>query len=223
MMLVVKEYTMTLSQILFHQQTLFAIFFYCISVVAAIFLFAFVQEKSNNPFTDYCWDKIGLPLIKTLLIIGFIYLVYPINFGFISAPSFNELLSSGDRRSSFLINIIFLLTFFFPLVPVIGKWEGLIIPLQGILASMIVFSWLCQELGIENYRLFPDIKTLGFIMIISIMTHWLAKYIAEHFGDYFDKMLHREGFKALLFKGVVLIMQSPVVFIFGIFLGDQII
>lgn len=214
---------MTLSQIIFHQQTFFAIFFYCTSVIAAIFLFAFIQEKSNNPFTDCCWDKIGLPLIKTFLIIGFIYLIYPINFGISSAPSFNELLSAGDRRSNFLINMIFLLTFFFPLIPVIGKWDELIIPLQGILASMIVFSWLCQKSGIADYHLFPDFKILAFIIIISIITHWLARYISEHFGDHFDKMLHREGFKVLLFKGVILIMQSPVIFVFGIFLGDQII
>ena len=212
---------MTLSQIFFHQQTVFAIFIYCISVIIAMFAFAFIQEKSNNEFTDYCWDKVGLPLIKTFLIISFIYLIYPINFGIVTAPSFNELLNAGDMRSSFLINMIFLLTFFFPLIPVIGKWEELIIPLQGILASMIIFSWLCQNLELENYNLFPDFKTISFIVIVSIITHWLAKYFAEHFGDYFDKMFHREGFKELIFKGVVLIMQSPVIFIFGIYLGKQ--
>lgn len=118
--------------------------------------------------------------------------------------------------------MIFLLTFFFPLLPVIRKWEELIIPLQGILASMIIFSWLCQESGIENYSLFPNFKTLGFILIISLITHWLAKYFAEHFGEYFDKLYDREGFQILIFKAVVLIMQSPVIFIFGIYLGKQI-
>ncbi len=213
---------MTLSQILSHQQTVFAIFIYCICVVIAIPAFAFIHEKLDNTFLQYCWDKIGMPLIRALLIIGFILLIYPINFGIASAPSINELLAVDDMRSSYLINMIFLLTFFFPLLPVIGRWDELIIPSQGILCSMIIFSWLCQGLKIENYSLFPDLKALGFIILISFITHWLAEYISEHTGDYFDKLFHREGFKVLVFKAVVLIMQSPVIFIFGIYLGKQI-
>lgn len=213
---------MTISQIITHQQTVFALFIYSISVLIAMPMFVLIHEKLNNTFVQFCWDKIGMPLVRAFLIIGFILLVYPINFGLDSAPSINELFSIDEMRSSFLINMIFLLTFFFPLLPVIRKWEELIIPLQGILASMIIFSWLCQESGIENYSLFPNFKTLGFILIISLITHWLAKYFAEHFGEYFDKLYDREGFQILIFKAVVLIMQSPVIFIFGIYLGKQI-
>jgi hypothetical protein len=212
---------MTLSQIVSHQQTVFALFIYSISVIIVIPVFAFVHEKLNNTFLQYCWDKIGMPLIRTFLIIGFILLIYPINFGIVSAPSINDLLAVDDMRSNYLINMIFLLTFFFPAIPVIGKWDELTIPLQGILCSMIIFSWLCQGLNIEKYSLFPNFKTVALIIIISFITHWLAEYISEHTGDYFDKMFEREGFKVLIFKAVVLIMQSPVIFIFGIYLGKQ--
>jgi hypothetical protein len=214
---------MTLSQIFFHQQTIFAIFIYCISVIIAIPSFVFIHERLNHTFLQFCWDKIGMPLVRTFLIIGFILLIYPINFGIESAPSINKLLSIGDMRSSFLINIIFLLTFFFPFIPVIKKWEELIIPLQGILASMIIFSWLCQGLNLESYHLLPDFKTISFIIIISLITHWLAIFFSSHTGKYFDKLYHREGFQVLIFKAVVLIMQSPVIFIFGRYLGKQII
>lgn len=212
---------MTLSQILFHQQTIFALFVYFISVIVAIFLFAFVHLKSNHPILSYCWDKIGMPFIKTVLILVFIFLVFPINFGIEDAPSISGLLSLDDKRSNFLLNIIFLLTFFFPLIPVIGKWEELVIPLQGILASMIIFSWLCHSLNIETYALFPDSKTLLIIFIISFITHKLAAQLSVSLGDYFDKLYHREGFHELIFKGIVLIMQSPVIFIFGLYLGKQ--
>jgi hypothetical protein len=212
---------MTLSQILFHQQTIFAIFIYCVSVVIALFVFSFLHIKSNNIFTRSIWEIIGLPLMMAFLMIGFIFLAYPINFGIEQAPSISELLNIDDKRSNFLINMVFLLTFFFPLIPVIGKWEELIIPLQGILASIIIFSWLCQGLGIKRYSLFPDFKTIFFIIIISIITHWIAKYFSAHLGGYLDKLYHREGFQILIFKAVILIMQSPVIFIFGIHLGKQ--
>lgn len=213
---------MTLSQILLHQQTVFAIVFYCVSVILAIMIFASLQQKINNSFSLFCWDKIALPFIKTLLIIGFVLLVYPINYGIESAPSITELLNTDSTRSNFLLNIIFLLTFFYPLLPIIGKWEEFIIPLQGIFASMIIFIWLCSGTGIENYSLFPDFKTIIIILLISFITHWLARYFSVHFGEYLDKLYNREGFQILIFKAIVLIMQSPVVFIYGLYLGKQI-
>jgi hypothetical protein len=104
---------------------------------------------------------------------------------------------------------------------VVGKWEEFIIPLQGILASMIIFTWLCKSLNIETYTLFPDIKTITFIFIISFFTHKLAIYAAEHIGTYLDELYDREGFKIFVFRGIILIMQSPVIFIFGLYLGKQ--
>ena len=212
---------MTLSQVFFHQQTIFALFVYFISVIVAMALFSFVHIKSNHPILGYGWDKIGLPFIKTVLILTFILLVFPINFGIDSAQPISELLALNDKRSTFLLNMIFLLTFFFPLLPVIGKWEQLIIPLQGILASMIIFSWLCTSLNIEKYTLFPGGKTLLLILIISFITYKVAAYISVNLGNYLDALFHREGFQEFVFKGVVLIMQSPVIFIFCHSLGTQ--
>ncbi|MCG8379065.1 MAG: hypothetical protein MI865_06280 [Proteobacteria bacterium] len=195
---------------------------YCVCIAIALPIFFFIHEKLDNKALQYFWDKIGMPLLRVLLIIGFILMVYPVNFGLVTAPPLTDLFSVDDMRSSFLINLVFFLTFFFPMIPLIGKWEELLIPLQGILCSMIIFSWLCQELSIQDYLLFPDIRTLGLIVIISLITHCLAEYFSEHTGDYLDNLYHREGFKELVFKGVVLIMQSPVIFIFGLFLGKQI-
>ena len=214
---------MTLTQSIFHQHTLFALFAYGLSIVIVLPIFVFIHDKLDNHVLQFCWDKIGMPLVRAFLIVGFILLIYPTNFGLDSAPSITALLSVDDKRSSFLINMIFLLTFFFPLIPLLGKLDELIIPLQGILCSMIIFSWLCQGLKIEHYSLLPDFKVFALIILMSVATHWLAKFISEHMGDYLDKLFHREGFKTLSFKAVVLIMQSPVIFIFGIYLGKQIL
>ncbi len=212
---------MTLTQSIFHQHTLFALFVYGLSIVIVLPVFVFIHDKLDNNFLQFCWDKIGTPLIRAFLIIGFIVLIYPINFGLDSAPSINELLSVDDKRSSFLINMIFLLTFLFPFIPFLGKSDELTIPLQGVLCSMIIFRWLCQGLNIENYSLLPDFKVFSLIILISVTTHWLAKHVSEFTGDYLDKFFHREGFKTLTFNAVVLIMQSPVIFIFGSYLGKQ--
>ena len=130
---------MTLSQILTHHQTIFSLFFYCVGVVVVIPVFAFIHDRLENRTLQFIWDRIGTPLLRTFLIIAFILLVYPLNFGMETAPKINVLLNVDKIRIDYLINIIFLLTFLFPLIPVIGKWDELIIPLQGIIASMILF------------------------------------------------------------------------------------
>ncbi|MFT5396065.1 MAG: hypothetical protein ACI85N_001261 [Gammaproteobacteria bacterium] len=212
---------MTLTQSIFHHHTLFALSVYGLSIVIVLPIFVYIHNKLDNNFLQLCWEKIGIPLIRAFLIIGFILLIYPINFGLDAAPSINDLLSVDDKRSSFLINMIFLLTFLFPLIPLLGKLDEFTIPLQGILCSMIIFNWLCQGLEIQGYSLFPDFKILVLIILMSIATHWLAKHVSEYTGYYLDKLFHREGFKTLSFKAVILIMQCPVIFIFGISLGKQ--
>jgi hypothetical protein len=212
---------MTLTQSIFHHHTLFALSVYGLSIVIVLPIFVYIHNKLDNNFLQLCWEKISIPLIRAFLIIGFILLIYPINFGLDAAPSINDLLSVDDKRSSFLINMIFLLTFLFPLIPLLGKLDEFTIPLQGILCSMIIFNWLCQGLEIQGYSLFPDFKILVLIILMSIATHWLAKHVSEYTGYYLDKLFHREGFKTLSFKAVILIMQCPVIFIFGISLGKQ--
>ncbi len=76
-------------------------------------------------------------------------------------------------------------------------------------------------MNMKTYSLFPDGKTLLIIFIISFITHKLAAQLSIILGDYFDKLYQLEGFHELTFKGVVLIMQSPVIFIFGLYLGKQ--
>ena len=177
---------MTLSQILLHHQTVFALFLYCLCVILSIPLFEWIHDRLDNYALQFFWDKIGAPLLRTFLIIVFIVLIYPINFGLESAPAISELFNSDNTRIDFLINMIFMLTFLFPLIPVIGKWEEFIIPLQGMLASMILFKWLCQTLNIEHYSIFPEASIFIPIIIISLITHYLAAHLSEYIGQRLD-------------------------------------
>ncbi len=212
---------MPLNQILTHHQTIFSLVMYCIAVILVLPLFTLIHDRLDNHFLQFMWDKIGTPLLRTFLIVAFILLVYPLNFGIEEAPKITILLDVDKKRFDYLINIIFLLTFLFPLIPVIGKWDELIIPLQGIIASIIIFNWLCNVTQITAYSVLPDFYTFIIIIVISIITHWLADYLSHHIGDYLDKTFEREGFRLLVFRCVVLVMQCPVIFIFGTALGKQ--
>ena len=190
-------------------------------MVLSIPLFEWIHDRLDNYALQFFWDKIGAPLLRTFLIIVFIVLIYPINFGLESAPAISELFNSDNTRIDFLINMIFMLTFLFPLIPVIGKWEEFIIPLQGMLASMILFKWLCQTLNIEHYSIFPEAGIFIPIIIISLITYYLAAHLSEYIGQRLDTLFDREGFNILVFRCVLLIMQCPLIFLFSHSLGKQ--
>ena len=213
---------MTIYQTLSHQQTVFALFCYCLGIIIVIPVFEKIHERLDHHVLQYYWDKIGMPMLRTMLMLVFIALVYPLNFGLDSAPPFNEIITAQKTRLDFLINIVFLLSLIYPVIPVIGKADELMIPLQGVLASIILFRWLCAHLACEQYSLFPGGGVLLAILVFAFITHWLAKYLAEHVGAFLDRTFHRAGYQLLVFQGVVMIMQSPVIFIYGITLGNQV-
>ncbi len=192
------------------------------SIIICIPVFENIHERLDHHALQYLWDKVGMPMLRSMLMVMFIALVYPLNFGLEAAPPFNEIIAAQKTRLDFLINLVFLITFIYPAIPGIGKADELMIPLQGMMASAIMFRWLCQHLNCDQYSLLPGAGVLLAILIFAFITHWLAKYLSEHTGKFLDQTFHREGYQILVFQGVVMIMQSPVIFIYGMELGNQI-
>ncbi len=214
---------LTLTQSFFHHQTLFAFIAYSIAVLVLLPAFYLVHEKLNHHYLQAMWDKIGMPLLRTVILIGFILLIYPLNYGLAQAPALSELMGSDNSRRDFLVNIVFLLTFLYPFIPLLGKSEEFIIPLQGILCSMILFRWLCQALGVNDYSLIVNLSTFLIIICIAFLTHWLAKHLSAYLGQHLDNTLNRQGFVILSFHAIIMIMQSPIIFLYSQSLGHQLL
>lgn len=212
-----------LAQSLMQAETMFAMFIYVISLLIALPIFEIIHEKLDHNSLQYFWDKIGMPVLRTFLLLLFIYLVYPINFGITEAPPFKDIVLTDRSRFDLLFNILFLVTFIYPLIPIIGKADAMMIPLQGIVASMLLFSWLHKQYNLQDYSLFPSAGVLVVIVIIALAGYILARFIAANLGAWLDKQFHREGYEILVFQAVVMIMQSPIIFIYGHALGKQLL
>jgi hypothetical protein len=52
----------------------------------------------------------------------FILMAYPTIFGIVDAPPLAALFNENATRVNYLVNMFFLTTLLFPLIPVIGKW-----------------------------------------------------------------------------------------------------
>lgn len=214
---------MSLLQSLTHFQTIFALICYCLGLVIALPIFEHLHEKLEHHSLQYFWDKIGMPILRACLLMFFVYLAYPLSFGMEQAPGWPEIISNNDARMNLLFNIIFLVTFVYPILPIIGKADALMIPLQGMIASMIVFNWLAEYTGLKDYSLLPGIDTFVVIIIFGSATFFLAKSIAKVIGNWLDNILHREGYEILVFHAVIMIMQTPIIYLYGHSLGKQIV
>lgn len=212
---------MSLIQIILSSDVLFAYLIYFLSILIGIPLFDWIHKKLDNITLQFFWDHIGMPLLRTVLILIFIFLAYPLIFGISDAPSLSTLFAADDMRIHYMINAVFVVTLFFPLIPVFGNWDEFILPAQGMAASMLLFSWLVDSMKIVNISYWPGFNTLGYMLVIAIGTHWLAVTVSHHLGYLLDKKFNVLGSGEIISRGIVLFMQSPSILIFSLALGRQ--
>jgi hypothetical protein len=85
----------------------------------------------------------------------FFLMAYLTIFGIVDAPPLAALFNENATRVNYLVNMFFLTTLLFPLIPVIGKWEELILPVEAIAASSVLFSWTAADIGISTVHYWP--------------------------------------------------------------------
>ncbi|MEM7026613.1 MAG: hypothetical protein AAF410_00125 [Pseudomonadota bacterium] len=212
---------MSLFQSLTETQTLFALICYCLSILIALPLFETIHEKIEQGSMQYIWNKIGMPIVRALLLMLFILLAYPVSFGLERAPALSELMNVESERMNIMFNLLFLITFIYPIVPIIGKADALMIPLQGMIALIILFYWLAEKVALKEYSLLPDPGTGSIIIVLCALTYFFAKHISIFLGQWLDNTFHREGYQVLVFHAVIMIMQTPVIYLYGHALGKQ--
>ncbi len=213
---------MSIFDVIFSANIITAISFYCLGIVILLPLFDWLHRKLEHQALQWPWDHLGTPLLRTLLILVFISLAYPELFAVRDAPSIAELLAMDDERGTRVVNIIFLLTLLMPLLPVIGNMEFLVLPLQGMTASAVLFSWLAETKNVKDVSYFPELVTMVFILVMAVLTHWFALHAAARIGEELDEKFRVENSASFISKAMVLIMQSPIILLYGISLGHQV-
>jgi len=212
---------MGIIESLFRGEIIFAFVCYLGLIIVTLPLFEKIYQLLHYHFFQIIWDRIGIPLLRALLMVVFICIAYPSLFGIVEAPGLSTLLTSDELHFSHLINLVFITTLFFPLIPVIGRFNALILPAQGIAATALLFSWLGAALHADNISLFPNTKTVTTIILMAGFTWWLALKLSHSIGILLDKKFNREGFIDLTGRSLLLVLQTPVILIYSLYLGKQ--
>ena len=212
---------MSLSQVLVNGHFLFACLVYAVTVIIAVFFLERIHNALNHAFLQWAWDHVGIPLARAGLLILFIFLAYPVLFGTQTAPPLQTLFAADAMRVNHLLNLVFLITLLLPLIPVIGTRPAWVVPLQGIAACALLFSWLATEQGLEKVSYWPGANTLMLIAVIAIATYWLAIYLSRQVGQHLDTAFEVKGASILVFEATVLVFQTPALLLFSLALGRQ--
>lgn len=212
---------MSIFQVVFSADFITAIVAYCAAVLVALPFFYWIHRQLEQQHLQWFWDHVGMPLLRAMLMLMFIAMAYPVLFALSDAPSITELFAENEGRLSLAVNILFLVTLLVPMLPVIGDWEELVVPAQAMTASALLFSWLADWKAIDEISYLPGILTIIFIIVLAIITHWLAANIASRIGTSLDEKFHVRDSGHLVSSALILIMQSPVILMYSLSLGKQ--
>ena len=214
---------MDIIEILFSADLWFGLIIQGLLIVLGIVVFEFLHLRLQNSILELAWDKVGMPLYRAFVIVIFVMISYPTIFGLLEAPHIFDLVIIGDGKITRVINILFILGFALPFIPVLGKHTNIVLLLQSLLCCMFVFSWLADHLGAHNIHYFPDMNIALIIAILAVASSYLANWLSLEFGEKLNKRFHLEGCEQLIAPTIALFIQAPIILLYSSSLGRQLI
>lgn len=213
---------MTLLEALFSPDLLVATLVHLTLLPTLLAGFAWLgQHTQGIPVTDWLLEHLGHPLARAAVLIVFVLIAYPAVFGLTQAPAWTDLLGAETGRLQTLLNWVFLASLLLPLLPLIGTMPTLILPIQGMVACALLFSWLAQWQGLGSVSPWPDGQTLGLVVLTAGLTHGLARLGARPAGAWINRRFDLSDGEAVAFEGLILLGQVPLLLLYGLNLGPR--
>lgn len=194
------------------------------SVMAISFEIAyqhFLHKIADVSITHWIAKHMGAPFFHVLLLVAFIYMSYPILYGLDSynstgesiLPSLTQLLNARNGQTMKLVNSLFVVSVLLPLIPVINRFTALILPLQAMAGSAVLYGWLADFTGV-NYSIFPGFKILAMIVFFSLIAELAARTLAALSRSSGEHQYKHNEMEKILHKSFLLILQVPVLLLY---------
>jgi len=213
---------MTLLESLFHSEMLLALsLFAVVSVLVEIGGYKLLLAVSDIGPTSWIMSHIIIPAARTLALVAFILVAYPVLFGINTEVSISDLLATGKMRFTHLVNVVFFLSLLLPVLPIFSRWPALVLPLQGIAAATMLFRWWASTQPAIDIQFWPGWSAIGAMCVLAFITHEIAKQLSHQLEKWLDTRLEIEGTGTSIYRTVVMIMQVPVILMYSLSLGEQ--
>jgi len=214
---------MYIFEIIFKTRLLAAFTVYALLTGFGLFLLDYLHNKLNHHLLVSIWEIAIEPLYRVFVLVIFIIISYPLLFGLEHATPVAVLLSENEQRLDQLVNLAFLTSLLLPLIPVIGRFMEIVLPIQAILCCMMIFNWLAQSMNLTDFSYWPGIEIILLIILLALFTHWLSVMLARQSGSWLDNRFNVIGFEALIGESIILFMQAPVILVYSLVLGKQLV
>jgi hypothetical protein len=208
---------------IFNGQVLFAIGVYAVLAALEPFLELFIERHCHdNAPALWCWEHVGIPLMRAACIVLFVHLAYPGLFGLREAPDLQVLLAAHEAGPSSVLGVAFLLALFAPVLPLLHRHPELVLPLQGMLATAFLFAWLTDYLHMNAISVWPGIDVMALVIAGAWLMHRLARLAGRALGETADSLNDTRGYDTLAVHVVTMMAQLPVILIYSTGLANQI-
>lgn len=213
---------MSYLDVLFHPTLVMATLLYTFLAISFEILYQhFLHKIHDVPATYWIAKYIGAPFFHVLLLVAFIYMSYPVLFGLEShnalgervLPTLTDLLNVRSGQTMKLINILFIISVLLPLIPFINRFLAIILPLQAVAGSSVLYGWLANYAGLEPAT-FPELTVLTLMVIFSILAEVCSRAVAKFFGYRLNTQYHTHDMEKVIHKSTLLILQVPILLLY---------
>ncbi len=212
---------MSVADSLTHPSLLFALCVYGLLNLALVWTEHRISPLlSQSQASEWIAEHVLFPFARALVLLAFIAVSYPILFGLINAPSLAEVLGGHGHRISHLINVTFLVSLLLPFAPVIGAIPGFVLPIQGIVASAVLLSWLADAMDLV-ITLWPGGWVAGMVTVWAVLSHWLALQAATTLGAIANARLGYVDLEKAAYELIILALQAPAILLYTLNVGQQ--
>lgn len=157
------------------------------------------------------------PVIRIILLLIVVGLTYAVINDDVSGTVFWQLLSQGQFNN--LLNILFfagLLLSFLPLV----NHPAFALPIQSMFSLALLFHW--QYAGSsESISLFPSMTTLITILVYMALAYFFTRESSIRVARWIDNKLVISGSVRLVADAIYLVLQIPLMLVYGSFVKLQ--
>ncbi len=180
------------------------------------------RSLAGNRVATWFLEHCGVPLMRAVIVAGFVLLAYPALFGVRSAPAIAALLGDGSLRLTNLVNVLFVLSVLLPLVLPLPARSAWLVPVQGLIATAMVFGWYTDYIGALSIGWWPGLAPIAVVVVMAVVSHRLAAESGQLIGAHLDALLGTEGLERIVPNATELVAQLPAVLYYGLSLGRQI-
>lgn len=216
---------MSLLDALLSPDVLFALMtLILMSVVGELAAIRLLNAVADVPVSEWIFAHFVLPAGRAFMLVVFIIIAYPALFGLSTAPAIDLLMQAGPNRMTTLVNVIVVLpVILLPLIPVIGGMHAMVLPLQGMVASSLLFHWLTQAYDKPDLSYWPGFNVVGLVIVLAILSHAAARWTAGVIAEQIQRDLNIDHANEVVYNIVVSAFQIPVILVYTLALGRKLL